>query len=124
VRCRPRRSDYGTIDAQLEPDGEQQEHNAKLGNVVYLLGTGNQCENTRADDHTGHQITKHEARPQALENGGDNDGGDQKNERFAQKGGVMHIRRLVCQPDQGKMNGFPPCIDAVAPLQPDNVPLM
>ena len=53
---------------------------------------------------------------------GDNDGGDQKNERFAQKGGVMHIRRLVCGRLLEGKDSFAHSIDAVAPLQPDNVP--
>ena len=59
-----------------------------------LFRAGDQAEHAGADDNPGDEIPEHKARPEALKDRGDNHRGDQKNQRFGQKRGVMHGRRL------------------------------
>ena len=82
---------------ELEPDQEQQHHDAELGDGEDALGRVEDAEPVRADDHAGHQIGDDRRKPrEARDRHADHRGGEQ-HEREAEQAeaGRMVIHWLV-----------------------------
>ena len=84
-------------ERQFKADGEQQKHHAELGQRPGALGIADEAEAVGADENAGRQVADHRARFQALEEGDDDDGGDQQDQDVRQDRRqdrrVMHLRR-------------------------------
>jgi hypothetical protein len=63
---------------QLEPDYEQQQHDAELGEVKDVLDVLEKGESPGPDHHSGGEVPKHCAEFEAPEQGHGNDGGGEK----------------------------------------------
>ena len=74
---------FQPLDTELQTDGEKQENDAKLGNIVNLPGLGDQTEHPGADDNARDQIPEHQTRPEMLKHRRNGYRGDQKYQGFA-----------------------------------------
>jgi hypothetical protein len=96
-------------ERELEPDGEEQEHDADLGQRLDRLHLAHQPQGGGADRDAAHQEADHAGNAQPV---GENDHGNRdrhQDDEVAQEGDAVHARKLsrrrrVCR-DEGANQG-------------------
>ena len=90
----PRPEARQLFEGQFEPDGEQQEDDAQLGQGFEHIGARDEGEAGRADQDAGHEVSQHGAQAEALEQRHADDGRGEQLKHIDQEGGIGHIRCL------------------------------
>ncbi len=80
---------------QLQPDHEQHQHHAELGNGGDTARIDDQPQHLRADHHPGQQITEHRTQPEPLGQRYRDHRRQQEHQRGLQKGVVVHAHAPV-----------------------------
>ena len=75
----------------LEPDHEEEHHDAELGGVQDRLRLGEQCQPERADDEAGREVAEHGAEADAAEQGHGHDGGAKQRDDFGEVERAMGV---------------------------------
>ena len=78
----------------LEPDDEQEHHDAELGDVQDRLRIGEQAEAEGPDDEAGGEIAEHGAEPEPLEQRHRDDAGGEQRDNLDQFAGISFSRQV------------------------------
>ena len=89
-----RRIDQQARQLELEPDDEEEEHDAELGDAAHRLGLADERQAGRADDDAGGEVAEHGAQAEAPEQRhGDHGRGAEHQDRRQEagvRGGARH----------------------------------